>query len=218
MLVLAGCTCLGGPRAPESELTIRRTVDIPGYTQEQIYDEAKAWSVKKFGKRGIQRDNKKAGVLVSTAAMGYRGFWKGLLSMSSKIVKFRMKLEAEDDMFHLTFDDLRIAETNTSHHVGEYGSFSYPYKMEYPVSRQDDLDEIKPKLHEIGDKMAEAIQCLEKLPPRETVETVKTPADVPISDKDDRYTELMKLKKLLDEGIITQEEFDTEKKEILKKY
>lgn len=221
VMMMVGCTCMGGPRAPESELSIRRTVDVPGYTKEQIYDESKAWIVKKFKKAAvIQRDNRKTGVLISSGAAGYQGFWKSLTESGHKEVLFTMKVEAEDDMFHLTFNDLRIYHvTPGTFSAGEWGVISSPgSKREYAVTRQDDLDEIKPKLLEIGDEMAEAIRRLEKLPPREVDETVKTQTDVDITGKDDRYTELMKLKKLLDEGVITQEEFDIEKKEILEKY
>ena len=47
----------------------------------------------------------------------------------------------------------------------------------------------------------------------ETDENIKTQ-----TEKSDLYTELMKLKKLRDEGLITDEEFEKEKKELLEKY
>jgi hypothetical protein len=200
--------------APKTELTIRRTVDVPGYTKEQIYDEAKAWSIKEFKKAAeIQRADREAGVFITKGATSYPSSWTRLFSPKIRHdVFFRMKVEAQDDVFHLTFDDLRTYSVSV---VSQYGATT---KEDGALWRQEDLDKIKPKLLEFGDEIAEAISRLEKLPPRETVETVKTPADVPISEKDDRYTELMKLKKLLDEGIITQEEYDIEKKEILEKY
>jgi len=43
-------------------------------------------------------------------------------------------------------------------------------------------------------------------------------SDVKISDKSTLYSELMILKKLRDEGLITEEEFEIEKKELLEKY
>lgn len=50
----------------------------------------------------------------------------------------------------------------------------------------------------------------------ETDENIK--ADVKTSGKKDLYSELKKLKQLKDDGIITQQEFDREKKELLEKY
>jgi outer membrane protein assembly factor BamE (lipoprotein component of BamABCDE complex) len=47
-------------------------------------------------------------------------------------------------------------------------------------------------------------------------ETIK--ADVKTSEKKDLYSELKKLKQLKDDGIITQQEFEKEKKELLEKY
>ena len=52
----------------------------------------------------------------------------------------------------------------------------------------------------------------------ETDENIKTQSDVNVTSKKDLYTELKKLKGLLDEGIITQQEFEKEKKELLEKY
>lgn len=52
----------------------------------------------------------------------------------------------------------------------------------------------------------------------ETDESIKTQSDIRTIDKKDLYSELMKLKQLLDEGLITQEEFEREKKELLQKY
>jgi hypothetical protein len=197
-------------------------VDVPGYTKHQIHDESKAWIIEKFKKSAvIERDNRETGVLIATGAMRYPGSWKEWLTWETKTgVDFRMKVESEDDMFHLTFDDLRITALDAGVvHVGEYGSVVQPGgKREYEVCRQDHVDAIRPELLKFGDEIAEAIRRLEKLPPRETVETMKAPADVPISEKNDRYTELIKLKQLLDAGIITQEEYEIEKKEILEKY
>ena len=52
----------------------------------------------------------------------------------------------------------------------------------------------------------------------ETNENIKTQSDVKTSGTADLYSELMKLKQLRDEGLITQEEFEKEKKELLEKY
>jgi outer membrane protein assembly factor BamE (lipoprotein component of BamABCDE complex) len=52
----------------------------------------------------------------------------------------------------------------------------------------------------------------------ETDENIKTQTEVKSSGKEDLYSELMKLKQLKEEGLITQEEFDKEKKELLDKY
>lgn len=52
----------------------------------------------------------------------------------------------------------------------------------------------------------------------ETDEKIKTQADVKVKGKEDLYSELMKLKQLRDEGLITEEEFEKEKKELLEKY
>ena len=43
----------------------------------------------------------------------------------------------------------------------------------------------------------------------------QTQAVIPNEAEDDRYDELRELKSLLDEGVISQEEYDQEKKEIL---
>ena len=50
----------------------------------------------------------------------------------------------------------------------------------------------------------------------ETDENIKT--DVKSNEKKDLYSELKKLKQLKDDGLITQEEYDKEKKELLEKY
>ncbi len=52
----------------------------------------------------------------------------------------------------------------------------------------------------------------------ETKENIKTQSDIKTSGEADLYSELMKLKQLRDEGLITQEEFEKEKKELLEKY
>ena len=49
----------------------------------------------------------------------------------------------------------------------------------------------------------------------ETDEEISIQRKTTSSDKDRLYSELMKLKQLKDEGIITQEEFEIEKKELL---
>lgn len=50
----------------------------------------------------------------------------------------------------------------------------------------------------------------------ETDENIKQ--NVKIDNSDDLYTELKKLKELMDSGIITNDEFETRKKKILEKY
>ena len=52
----------------------------------------------------------------------------------------------------------------------------------------------------------------------ETDENVRTQSEIKTSGKKDLYSELVKLKQLKEEGLITQEEFDKEKKELLEKY
>ncbi len=52
----------------------------------------------------------------------------------------------------------------------------------------------------------------------ETDEKIETKSDIEVKDKQDLYSELMKLKQLRDEGVLTQEEFEKEKKELLDKY
>ena len=52
----------------------------------------------------------------------------------------------------------------------------------------------------------------------ETDENIKTQTGVKSSEKEDLYSELIKLKQLKEEGLITQEEFEKEKKELLAKY
>lgn len=47
---------------------------------------------------------------------------------------------------------------------------------------------------------------------------IETQSDVKKSGKADLYSELMKLKQLREEGLITQKEFEKEKKELLEKY
>lgn len=52
----------------------------------------------------------------------------------------------------------------------------------------------------------------------ETDENIKTESDVKVTGNKDLYSELKKLKELKDEGIISEEEFEKEKKELLEKY
>lgn len=52
----------------------------------------------------------------------------------------------------------------------------------------------------------------------EADEKIQTQSDVKVKGEKDLYSELMKLKQLRDEGLLTQEEFDREKKELLEKY
>lgn len=49
-------------------------------------------------------------------------------------------------------------------------------------------------------------------------ETIKQDTNMKVEEKPDLYKELLKLKELKDQGIITDEEFELKKKEILKKY
>jgi len=58
---------------------------------------------------------------------------------------------------------------------------------------------------------AEAAQA----PPEETAPQTAAPPAQPASPVEDQYSELMKLKELLDAGVLTQEEFDAQKQEIL---
>ena len=46
-------------------------------------------------------------------------------------------------------------------------------------------------------------------------EQAPVPTPTPAAPPDDRYAELMKLKELLDAGVLTQAEFDTQKQQIL---
>jgi hypothetical protein len=57
---------------------------------------------------------------------------------------------------------------------------------------------------------AEAAQA----PPEETAPQTAAPPAQPAS-VEDQYSELMKLKELLDAGVLTQEEFDAQKQKIL---
>jgi outer membrane protein assembly factor BamE (lipoprotein component of BamABCDE complex) len=50
----------------------------------------------------------------------------------------------------------------------------------------------------------------------ETEENITT--NLKSKNKDELYSELIKLKQLKDDGVITQEEFDKEKRELLEKY
>ncbi len=52
----------------------------------------------------------------------------------------------------------------------------------------------------------------------ETDETITTKTDSSENNKDKLYSELQKLKSLKEQGLITQEEFNVEKKELLEKY
>jgi hypothetical protein len=46
-------------------------------------------------------------------------------------------------------------------------------------------------------------------------EQAPVPTPTPAAPPEDRYAELMKLKELLDAGVLTQAEFDTQKQQIL---
>ena len=52
----------------------------------------------------------------------------------------------------------------------------------------------------------------------ETDEKIQMQSDIKATGKKDLYSELMKLKQLRDEGLLTQDEFEKEKKELLEKY
>ena len=49
-------------------------------------------------------------------------------------------------------------------------------------------------------------------------ETIKQDANIKTEEKPDLYKELHKLKELKEQGLLTEEEFELKKKEILKKY
>lgn len=59
----------------------------------------------------------------------------------------------------------------------------------------------------------EAIAAARKYNP--VPEPIEIPFNIPTPKKEDKFTEIEKYKELLDKGIITQEEFDKKKKELL---
>ena len=69
----------------------------------------------------------------------------------------------------------------------------------------------------IASKRGEARGAAEagQAPPEDAA--VETPAEpaAPVPPAEDEYTELMKLKELLDAGVLTQAEFDAQKQKIL---
>ena len=86
------------------------------------------------------------------------------------------------------------------------------------------LDRLSPNLYAQKDQMTgpelekitrqkEAIADARKYTPVPV--PVSLPFDVPTAKKQDKFTEVMKYKELLDEGIITEEEFERKKKELL---
>jgi outer membrane protein assembly factor BamE (lipoprotein component of BamABCDE complex) len=52
----------------------------------------------------------------------------------------------------------------------------------------------------------------------EREDTIKADITTTESNESDMYSELMKIKQLRDEGLLTEEEFQTEKKQVLEKY
>lgn len=86
------------------------------------------------------------------------------------------------------------------------------------------LDRLSPNLYAAKDTYTgqelermtdekEAIAAARKYNP--VPEPINLPFDVPSVRKEDKFTEVEKYKELLDKGIITQEEFDRKKKELL---
>jgi len=65
-----------------------------------------------------------------------------------------------------------------------------------------------------GQAKAEAAAQDQAPPPQVDPETPATPA-APESTPQDSYADLMKLKELLDAGVLTQAEFDVEKQKLL---
>ena len=60
-----------------------------------------------------------------------------------------------------------------------------------------------------------AAEAQEQAAPAPPPAPEQAPVPTPTPAPDDRYAELMKLKELLDAGVLTQAEFDTQKQQIL---
>ena len=134
-------SCAGMEKALESELTIQKVFEAPGFSKDHIYNQTKIWIAQNFrsSKAVIEHDDKESGLLIGNGIIQYP-CKKGLdcLVKADWKVRFTIRVDVKNERFRLTFKNL---------------SFLWPEGNEIPVSIQSDIDIIKPELLNFGDQI-----------------------------------------------------------------
>lgn len=139
IVFVIGCAGVGIERAPESELTFDRIIEVPGYTKAQLFDVSILWmaSTLKSNKQVLEYSDKPSGVIVGNGTIPYPR--KGL----DWTVPFLMKIETKDGRFRMTFSQLRLFSPPSQGSDG----------LDILVWQKSDLEMIKPLLLAMGDNL-----------------------------------------------------------------
>jgi hypothetical protein len=172
ILVLTAAGCAGVQTLPPQELTVRKVLEVPGMTKEQIFDKSKLWiarnfkpykAVRLFDSRKIsvlEYANKMKGILIATgtinypagtfsATQGYKTFWE---------VTFTMEEDIKDGRVRVTFSNLDIYVPKLwcgniySEWLGAYDK---------PLTDPEDMTAVTPVLNGLADKLGEFLRAPE---------------------------------------------------------
>ncbi|HQI00417.1 MAG TPA: DUF4468 domain-containing protein [Deltaproteobacteria bacterium] len=144
---MAGCASV--KPIPESERTFSKVIDVQGYTRDQIFDSSRRWVEANLweAKDMIETEDRASGTIISNGIIMYpdpSGF-HAMLGLH-KHVLFKMKLDAQNDKFKVTFSSIRIA-----HHDDKGGL------REEPLTYKGDLEVVKTELLSFGDGILSTI-------------------------------------------------------------
>jgi hypothetical protein len=103
--------CAGMQQARESDLTITRVIQAPGYTQAQIYASTKIWIAQNFNsaKAVIELDDKDRGQIIGNGILPYPCSAMDCLAKGDWKVHVTIRVDMKDQRFKITFDNLRIS-------------------------------------------------------------------------------------------------------------
>jgi len=128
------------------EGTIKKILDAPGYSKEQIFDGAKIWISENFrsAKAVLEYENKETGTIIGNGIIPYpcQG-WKCVGTGDWK-VSFTMRVDIKDQKFRLTFSNLRLSWPSVP---------GRPATSNEPIGRESSFNVVKDKLSDFGNQM-----------------------------------------------------------------
>ena len=144
--VSAEATAKKGAPLTDEERTVAQVFDAKGYTRDQIYAASKVWIAENFksAKAVIEYDSKDEATLIGNGRTSFicEGGWVCKQKANTWIVVFKMKIEAKDDRFRLTFTDVHLDGRVC---------------CEMPIKDRDDMDNVKATLLQFGPQIVASL-------------------------------------------------------------
>ena len=151
VLLMSGCA--GMQPIAESDRTLERVVEAPGYSKDQIYTSTKIWIAENFksAKSVIELDLKEDGIIIGNGIIQYPCSGMECLAKSDWKVPFTMRVDMKDQKFKVTFTNIKLSWP------ASYSSGISSPAYDGPVNSQGDMDAIKPVLLKFGDAILASI-------------------------------------------------------------